>query len=95
MQVGNLQGQLKPVLDGLARFRMLLFLVLVVGLYAFLGWRINTLENAQPSATAVAVSAPATPHINQDTINKIKSLQNNSVSVKTLFDQARRNPFQE
>lgn len=80
-----------------SRYSALLFLVLVAAVYAFLVLRINSLDNALPSSTpnSAQVTITATPHIDPVVVKQLKQLQDNSVRVKTLFDQARSNPFQE
>lgn len=80
----------------LARFRLLLFLLLLAVLYGFIMLRVDALVHTKPAPSTDATQVIATKlHIDQATINRIKQLQDNSVSVQTLFDQARKNPFQE
>ncbi len=95
---------LKDFLDGcsaqlrrLRRYSFLIFLAFVVLLYGFVVLRINSLTTAQPSSDAVASHVQATHslHIDKSVVNQLQSLQDNSVSVKSLFNQARDNPFQE
>lgn len=76
---------------------MVLFLALVLIVYAFVLLRINSMQNAQPSSAGGGsdVKVAATPHIDPKVIDQLKQLQDNSVSVKSLFDQARSNPFQD
>ena len=62
-------------------YSLLVFLLFVALLYGFVLLRINSLGNAQT-------------HIDQTVVNQLQSLQDNSVSVQTLFNQARNNPFQ-
>jgi hypothetical protein len=78
------------------RYSLLLFVALVVILYGFLLFRINNLNSAQPSSAAIEskVEAGKTLRIDQKVVHQLQSLQDNSVSVKTLFNQARSNPFQ-
>jgi hypothetical protein len=78
------------------RYSLLLFVALVVILYGFLLFRINSLNSAQPSSAAIEskVEAGKTLRIDQKVVHQLQSLQDNSVSVKTLFNQARSNPFQ-
>ena len=80
----------------LRSYSLPLVLVFVAALYGFVLLRVQTLNNTQPSSDAVTsqVKAARVPHIDQDTIQQLQSLQDNSVSVQTLFDQARNNPFQ-
>ena len=83
-------GRLRPYI-------FIIFLVFVVLLYGFVLLRVNSLSTAEPSSDAVSgqVKAARILHIDQSVVNQLQSLQNNSVSVQTLFNQARSNPFQE
>ena len=85
------------VLQRVSRYSFVLFLVFVALIYGFVILRINDLGNTQPTDNAVSsqVQAAQIPHIDQAVINQLQSLQDNSVSVKSLFNQARANPFQE
>lgn len=78
------------------RYSLVLFLAFVLLLYGFILLRINSLSNVQPSNDAVSsqVKAARIPHIDQTVVKQLQSLQDNSVSVQTLFNQARSNPFQ-
>jgi len=80
----------------LKRYSMIIFIVFVVCLYGFVLIRVNSLSHAEPLATDVnqQIKAAAIPNIDQAVIKKLQSLQDNSVSVQSLFDQARSNPFQ-
>lgn len=81
----------------LGHYRILLFFVLLAAVYGFLVFRINSLNSAQPTDSSVASKAQSfrNPHIDSETVQKIQQLQDNSVNVQALFDQARQNPFQE
>jgi nitrate reductase NapE component len=89
------QAQLQQLSAQFLRFRIVLFLLLVALVYGFVVWRIDALKNAPPTPSAVASKLQSTTHIDQATINKVQQLQDNSVSVQTLFNQARQNPFHE
>jgi len=84
------------ILQRVRRYSLLLFLAFVIVVYGFVLLRINNLSNAQPSEDAInsQVKAASIPHIDPDIVEQLQSLQDNSVSVKTLFNQARKNPFQ-
>ncbi len=79
------------------RFQMLLFIVLVASVYGFLVLKISQLSNAEPSATAITENLKGVkrPKIDQSAIDKIEQLQSTNIEVKSLFNQARDNPFQE
>ena len=78
------------------RYSFLIFLVFVGGLYGFVLFQINNLNNTTPSSDAVntQVKAAQIPRIDPSLLSQLQSLQDNSVSVNALFNQERSNPFQ-
>lgn len=97
MNNSNTKTQLEHIFSQIMRFRVLLFMVVLLLVYGFMVWRVNVLSTAEPDASAVASKTQSlnTPKVDQATIDKIKQLQDNSVNVQALFDQARNNPFHE
>ncbi|HEY5152554.1 MAG TPA: hypothetical protein VII55_01125 [Candidatus Saccharimonadales bacterium] len=95
--IGEPLEKVGSVLRQVRHYGFALFLLFVALIYGFVLLRINTLGNAQPSSDAVTsqVQAARIPHIDQPVVQQLQSLQDNSVSVKSLFNQARANPFQE
>lgn len=96
----NISDILDRTLGYLSRTKKYLpvaFVVLVVALYGFLVYRASVLNSAEPSsATASTQPAPTNvPHIDPKVLSQLQNLQDNSVSVQSLFDQNRDNPFQE
>ena len=81
----------------LTDYAVVWFFVLLIGVYGFAAFKIYTSQTAEPTDVAVnaEVRATTTPHVDQKVISEMQSLQDHSVNVKTLFDQARSNPFQE
>lgn len=76
---------------------VIIFLLFLVAIYGFLGWQAVSLSQTEPDPAKVTagLKTKSVPNIDEATVNKIQQLQDNSVSVKSLFDEARRNPFQE
>lgn len=76
-------------------YSYVVFIVLVAGLYGFVLLKINAVISQQPSSDAVSsqVKAANVPHFDKAVVNQLKSLQDNSVSVQGLFQEARDNPF--
>lgn len=89
-------NKLRVLANVFRRYAFIIFVVFVAFLYGFLAYRINSLGNVQPSSNAVnsQVNAAQIPHIDQSVVKQLQSLQDNSVNVQTLFNQARSNPFQ-
>lgn len=77
------------------RYSFLIFIVFVSVLYGFVMFRINSLVSSEPSTDAVNsyIKAAQVPKIDEQVVKQLESLQDNSVSVQALFDEARKNPF--
>lgn len=93
----QLLSRLKAKLDKLQRYSLVGFLVLLVAVYGFILFRSQTLDTQPPTSEAVndQVQSIHVPHIDQQVVKQLQTLHDNSVSVQTLFDEARKNPFQE
>ena len=96
LDLKTLKQQLLNTGSRLNHYSVIGFVVLVAVLYGFVMFRITTLSTAEPSQEVVSgqVKAARIPHIDQEVVKQLQSLQDNSVSVQSLFDQARSNPFQ-
>jgi hypothetical protein len=79
----------------LGRYAFLMFLIFLAAVYGFVLYRINTLASAEPTDEATSQAISKTPHIDEKVVSQLEALKDNSVSVQTLFDDARNNPFQE
>lgn len=75
----------------------LVFVVFLVAIYGFLAFRITQLLAEEPDQAAVSAELRSVgiPKVDEDVVDKMQKLEDNSVSVQTLFDDARDNPFQE
>lgn len=74
-----------------------IFIIMVILLNGFLVFEINRLINKEPTEEQVTAQLETIkrPKIDQDTINKIEQLEDQNVGVRSLFKQARDNPFQD
>ena len=96
MSKDSLKDRLRVVPNRLVRFRVPLFILAILLMYGFIVWRAADLTNAEPDPKDVAAQTNSlNPHIDQATLGKIQDLQDNSVSARSLFNQARQNPFKE
>jgi hypothetical protein len=77
-------------------YRVVLFVVFVALIYGFVLQRISSLVHAEPSEQAISSQVQTTklPRIDPKIVQQLQALEDNSVSVKTLFNEARSNPFQ-
>lgn len=91
------KDQLLAYVHTARKYAALAFLLFLVAIYGFLGWRIVSLTGEEPNQADVStqLKTVGVPKVNQDVVDKMQKLDDNSVSVHTLFDQARQNPFSE
>lgn len=71
--------------------------LLFAAVYGYLVLKINALSNPTIDLNEVvseAVGAP-TPRIDAQAAEQLLTLKDNSVNVQTLFEEGRKNPFQE
>lgn len=91
-----LKEQLSSLLNQLIKYKWVFLILFFLIIYVILGSSIQGFINQQPSASMVSADLKTTvqPNINPKLVNKLKQLNNNSVSVQALFNQSRQNPFQ-
>lgn len=90
-------AKINPIIAFIKRYRVILIVVVLFGIYGFLIVRIYLLNQIQPSEEVVAerLQTVTRPRIDQNAINKIQELEDQNVQVQTLFKEARDNPFQD
>jgi hypothetical protein len=88
---------LQPVLQKVREYGSFVLILTVLASFGFIIIRIRFYANQQPSQAAIdeKLLDLKRSQINQAAIDKIERLQHTNVDVKTLFDQARDNPFHE
>lgn len=92
----DLPRQLSAAVHKLGRIAPLLFLVVVAALYGFLLVQIMLQSNIQPDDSEVTSEiSKLSPHIDQQSASQLQTLEDHSVNVKALFNDARKNPFGE
>ena len=97
IDVTKILEQLTKYANMFRRYMAISFFVFLAMVYGFLVFRINSLSSQTPNDSAISaqLKASSSPHIDQSVIDKIQQLQDNSVQVKTLFNNVRKNPFSE
>lgn len=80
-------------LQPLWRYRVVLFIVFIAGLSVYLVFQINAAVNVAASDPETTAASAKTPNIDPALVKQLQSLQDNSVTVRSLFNEARENPF--
>lgn len=93
----SLGSQLAPIGGFFVRYLPVWFAVLLAIVYGYVLYNLQAAVTAEPSQSSIdaKVQSTATPHVDSTVVDQMQSLQDHSVSVQSLFDQARSNPFQE
>ena len=94
LETNQLSTSLLTIAKRVSRYRVLLFVVLVAVLYAYLALQINKATSVAPTPAEQLTSVKPSPRIDPSLVQKLRQLQDNSVSVKALFNEGRTNPFE-
>lgn len=97
LELKDLRAKIAPALGFIRRYLVFIFFLFFLAMYGFLVFRINTLAASEPDDAAVAekLETVARPKIDQTAVDKIKKLEAQNIQIQSLFDQARKNPFNE
>jgi uncharacterized protein involved in cysteine biosynthesis len=97
LEVKDITSKIAPALLWLKKYAAFIFAMVVLLVYGYLVFHINTLASQEPADDAVAerLKTVQRPKIDEDAVDKIEQLQDQNVQVQTLFQQARDNPFTE
>ncbi|OGL30480.1 hypothetical protein A3F37_01240 [Candidatus Saccharibacteria bacterium RIFCSPHIGHO2_12_FULL_41_12] len=83
--------------EALIKYYKMIFMVFIILLYSSIIFRINQLSSQSPTNEQLTQKLAETkgPTIDQDSLEKIQKLQDESVPVQALFKDARNNPFSD
>jgi apolipoprotein N-acyltransferase len=95
LDISTLKKQVGNFFKAESKHSAFLAIMLVLMTYLFLVWQISKLAIAEPSSDETAIAQTNIPKIDKRAINQIQSLEQNNTDIRSLFDNARNNPFQE
>ena len=95
--LSKLLDKINFILVFVKRHNVTLFIVFFLGIYSLLIYQINIYINSEPSAQQLdeQISKSGKISIDQESIDRLLELEEQNIEVKTLFEQARDNPFNE
>lgn len=93
----QLQKILGKSLALLNKYSFILFFIVFAGLASYLVIRIGYLSRLEPSAEQISQKTSETKNVTTDTesILKLKELEGRNISIESLFDNGRTNPFED
>lgn len=79
------------------RFRFMTIFIIFSIMYGYIMIQVTTINNQTPSNKQIndKVTASPRPKIDKELVDKITSLEEQNVQIKTIFNEARKNPFAE
>jgi hypothetical protein len=96
-QLKDLPQLISVAIKKVARYRVIIFVLLIGSVYGYVLFTINSLSSVQPSSDTITteLNSIKSPKIDQAVVKQLQTLRDNSVSVQALFEEARNNPFNE
>lgn len=97
LSINSLNSLFGSLGNFIRRYGVLLFFVANVALYSFIIWRIGSLNSVVADQESVdqKLQTSFRLKIDQNSVDKIQQLKDQNISVQSLFESARKNPFQE
>lgn len=93
----SLKASIVTLKDWIVKYRISIFIFIVATILGFMLLRISNMATLEPTDTQ-KVEAKASikiVRVNEDAISVIKNLQDKNISVETLFDPGRYDPFSD
>lgn len=92
----DITNQLLPIKTFVTRYAVIIFVFSVVSVFTFLTLQIANYANMEPTAAQQAerMSSLSSVKLDENSINKIRQLQDRNINIESLFDNGRANPFE-
>lgn len=89
--------KLAIVITFVKRFRFIIAFIVFSVMYGYIMVQVNNISQRQPTEKQITEKATAVPKtkVDEDLAEQITSLEDQNVQVKTIFNEARKNPFAE
>jgi Flp pilus assembly protein CpaB len=86
-----------PVIAFVRRYAVILFVVAFAGLAGFLVLRIGELSRVEPEVAQIEqrLEEVRKAKVDEDTIESLQVLEDKNISIESLFDNGRVNPFED
>lgn len=97
LEVKDLVAKIGPLVVRLRSYVSLICVLAFLAMYGFLVYRIGVLASTEPSEEAFAdrLQTVQRPRIDPEAVKRMEALESANVEVRTILDNARRNPFAE
>jgi hypothetical protein len=89
--------KLAIVITFIKRFRFIIVFTVFSLMYGYVMTQVNAINTKVPTEKQIADKATTAPKtkVDPELVDKITSLEEENVQIKTIFNEARKNPFVE
>jgi hypothetical protein len=96
MKLANITAKLTIIRDQMGRYAVIIFVICVGLVFGFLTLKIASYSNDEPSDTQIEerLSTLQTVRLDSEAAQKIEELQDRNISLESLFNNGRDNPFE-
>jgi hypothetical protein len=96
MKLNNIAAKLTIVRDQVGRHTVIIFVICVGLVFGFLTLKIAGYSNDEPSDVQIEerLSTLQTVRLDDEAVQKIEELQDRNISLESLFNNGRNNPFE-
>ncbi len=92
----TIKNQIVPIKNFVYRYSLILFILFVVVVLGFMTIRISYYSNLEPNEFQIEEKQTLLKPVKLDdnAVSKVNELQEKNITIESLFDNGRANPFQ-
>lgn len=96
-ELKDIPVKIAPLIEKAKNYMVFSFIIFVLILIGFLVFQVNQYSRREPTALEVTekLQTIPRPRVDEAVVKRIQQLRDQNVQVKTLFKEARNNPFAE
>ena len=96
MKLDTYIAKLTPLKNFISRYAVIIFVLSVVGVFMYMTLSIAHYANLDPTASEIddRKATLTSVKLDEKSVTKITELEDQNISIESLFDNGRANPFQ-
>ncbi len=93
----SITSQISKFIEFLNRYKLEVFVIFVCIIFGFLIMKISVYSTQEPSSNSLdeKIKTVKLPKVDEEAVRNIQKLEDQNIEVKSLFNDARNNPFSE
>lgn len=96
MNKENIIKKLQPIKLFIIRYAVIIFIIVVAGIFGFMTLQISVYSNAEPTSDQIEEKKNSLSQVklNDEAAQKIQELEDKNINIESLFNNGRANPFE-